>query len=88
MSRTDDDVEDLPFDSSDYPTETESTSEFETEGTEAQGEDEEPEFYDTNDFISKPFLTEDSKVPEDILVFEYVSFSGLKLLKMQYFVMF
>lgn len=74
MSKTDDDVEDLPLDSSDYPTTDETTTEFDTEGAEDEvtevGEEEEPEYYDTRDYISGPFLTENCTVPEDILVFE------------------
>lgn len=79
MSRTDDDVEELPLDGSEYHT-TGTTTEFDTERTGeeeetddvAEVEEEEEEFYDTRDFISQPFLTEDCTVPEDILVFEYV----------------
>lgn len=86
MSRTDDDVEELPLDSPDNPTTertttdgttttewTERTEDGEEEQTETLiGEEEEPEFYYTEDFISKAYLSEDCNLPEDILVFEWV----------------
>lgn len=84
MSKTDEDVEDLPLDSPKAPTTTEDSTqattrtdgygeEEEEEEMEEEVEEEEPSVYFTEDFISGPTWPEDSTVPADILVFEYPS---------------
>lgn len=83
MSKTDEDVEDLPLDT---PSEAGDTTAPETTATgsvtslegeeileeevEEEVEEEEPEVYDSKDFISGPFMTEECTVPDNILVFE------------------
>lgn len=65
MSQTDVDIEDLPEDYEFY------------EGENEEGEsirDEQPIVYNTEDFISTYFLSENCTLPENILEFQYPFF--------------